>query len=93
MKFRIELHQVVALIVVRCDDKFGIHGGVSYIRYLILVHKTRSGGESEDHYEGVFIDDPDADTCLGIYKGVSNRALLSEVQAPCPFCQAHSNRQ
>ena len=90
MKVQIEMHKVVALIVVRCDDPHGIHAGQAYIRYLILAHKVRSGGESQEHLAGVFVDDPTPETCLDIYHKIPHGASVTETKATCHWCRAYS---
>ena len=87
---KIHLEEVIRVVVIRCSDPHGIHAGQPYIRYLVLVHKERAGGEVEEHYEGVWITDPDQETCLRIYKGLPRHTLFQEVSAPCQWCTAQT---
>ena len=81
---KVVLHELTHIIVVRCNDPYGIHAGMDYIRYLILIHQE--GGR----LTGTFIDDPDSETCLKIFRGAPSRVNLGEVKSPCPFCIANT---
>jgi hypothetical protein len=89
---KIYLAEVIRVVVIRCSDPHGIHAGQPYIRYLVLVHKERAGGEVEEHYEGVWINDPSQETCLKIYKGLPKTAIFQEVSAQCQWCVAQSSK-
>ncbi len=81
---KVPLSEISHIIVVRCNDPYGIHAGFDYIRYLILIHEE--GGQ----LHGTFLDDPDTETCLKIFRGAPSRIKMGEVKSMCPWCRANT---
>ena len=75
------LTSITKVILVCCDNRFGIHKNV-YIRYCILIGS---------HLDSLFLDDPNEDTILGILKGCDSNVVQEALTAPCPWCQARTS--